>query len=82
MRINLSKFIDYNTFSWNGSFVLIFSWNLATAQIRILAAIPRRLGDGMFTMNDAEAYWHDWQITKTLGGLARRYRDPRFGTGS
>jgi hypothetical protein len=45
-----------------------------------LAAIPRRLGDGMFTMNDAEAYWHDWQITKTRGGLARRYRDPRFGT--
>src|SRR5580693_3314929 len=36
MRINLSKFIGYNTFSWNGSFVLIFSWNLATAQTRIL----------------------------------------------
>jgi hypothetical protein len=45
-----------------------------------LAAIPRRLGDRLFAMNDAEAYWHDWQITKTRGGLARRYRDPRFGT--
>jgi hypothetical protein len=45
-----------------------------------LAAIPRRLGDGLFTMNDVEACWHDWQITKTRGGLARRYRDPRFGT--
>ena len=31
-------------------------------------------------MNDAEAYWRDWQITRTHGGLGRRYRDPRFGT--
>ena len=45
-----------------------------------LAATPRRLGDGLFAMNDAEAFWRDWQITKTRGGLARRYRDPRFGT--
>jgi hypothetical protein len=45
-----------------------------------LAAIPRRLGDRLFAMNDAEAYWHDWQITRTRGGLGRRYRDPRFGT--
>jgi hypothetical protein len=43
-----------------------------------LAAIPRRLGDRLFAMNDAEAYWRDWQITKTRGGLARRYRDPRI----
>jgi hypothetical protein len=43
-----------------------------------LAAIPRRLGDRLFVMNDTEAYWRGWQITKTHGGLARRYRDPRF----
>ena len=45
-----------------------------------LAAIPRRLGDRLFMMNDTEAYWRDWQIIKTHGGLARRYRDPRFDT--
>ena len=45
-----------------------------------LAAIPRRLGDRLFAMNDTEAYWHDWQITKTQGGLGRRYRDLRFDT--
>jgi len=49
---------------------VLFSW---------LAAIPRRLGDRMFVMNDTEAYWHSWQITRTHGGLARRYRDPQFG---
>jgi hypothetical protein len=45
-----------------------------------LAAILRRLGDRLFVMNDTEAYWRGWQITKTHGGLARRYRDPRFDT--
>jgi hypothetical protein len=45
-----------------------------------LAAVPRRLGDRLFAMNDTEAYWHDWQIIKTRGGLARRYRDLRFDT--
>ena len=45
-----------------------------------LAAIPRRLGDRLFAMNDAEAFWRDWQITRMRGGLARRYHDPRFGT--
>ena len=45
-----------------------------------LAAIPRRLGDRLFVTNDTEAYWRDWQITKMHGGLARRYRDPRFDT--
>ena len=45
-----------------------------------LAAIPRGLGDRLFAMNDAEAYWRSWQITKTHGGLGRRYRDPQFGT--
>jgi hypothetical protein len=51
--------------------LIVLSW---------LAAIPRRLEDRLFVMNDAEAYWHDWQITKTRGGLVRKYRDPRFGT--
>jgi hypothetical protein len=38
----------------------------------------RRRGDRWFAMNDAEAYWRGWQITKTLGGPGRRYRDLRF----
>ncbi len=50
---------------------VLFSW---------LTAIPRRLGNRLFVMNDTEAYWRGWQITKTHGGLARRYRDPRFDT--
>jgi len=58
------------------------AWILATA-VRVLfnwlAAIPRRLGDRMFVMNDTEAYWRSWQITRTHGGLGRRYRDPQFG---
>jgi len=29
-------------------------------------------------MKDEEARWHRWQVTETLGGLARQYRDPRF----
>jgi hypothetical protein len=45
-----------------------------------LAAIPRRLGDRLFTMNDTEACWQSWQITKTRGGLGRRYRDLLFDT--
>jgi hypothetical protein len=44
-----------------------------------LAALPRRLGDALFAVNDAEAFWRDWQITRTHAGLGRRYRDPRFG---
>jgi len=45
-----------------------------------VAAIPRRLGNWLFAMNDTEAYWHGWEITKTRGGLGRRYRDPQFDT--
>ena len=44
---------------------------------------PNRLqhfGDRWFAMNDTEAYWRGWQITKTHGGLGRRYRDLRFDT--
>jgi hypothetical protein len=43
-----------------------------------LAALPGRLGDRLFAMNDNEAYWRDWQTVKTNGGLGRRYRDPSF----
>ena len=45
-----------------------------------LAALPRRLGDRLFAMNDAEAYWRTWQIIRTHGGLGRRFRSPRFDT--
>ena len=54
---------------------------LATAawiMLSWLAVLPGRLGDWLFAMNDNEAYWRDWQITKTHGGLGRRYRDPSF----
>lgn len=51
-----------------------------TAQILLgwLAVLPGRLGDRLFTLNDDEAGWRDWQVIKTRGGLARTYRDPRF----
>ena len=45
-----------------------------------LAYLLRRCGDRWFAMNDTEAYWRGWQITKTHAGLGRRYRDLRFGT--
>lgn len=54
---------------------------LATAawiMLSWLAARPGRLGDRLFAMNDNEAYWRGWQITRTHGGFGRRYRDPSF----
>lgn len=45
-----------------------------------LATLPRRWGDRWFAMNDAEAEWRGWQMTRVHGGLGRRYRDPRFDT--
>jgi hypothetical protein len=45
-----------------------------------VAFFIRRWGDRWFAVNDAEAYWWGWQVTKTLGGLRRRYRDLRFDT--
>ena len=53
---------------------------LLTVLLSWLAAIPRRAGDRLFAMNDTEACWRNWQITRTHGGLGRRYRDPQFGT--
>ena len=43
-----------------------------------LADIPRRVGERLFMSCDEEAYWRGWSITPLLGGLGRRYRDPRF----
>jgi len=43
-----------------------------------LTAIPRRLSDRLFAMNDAEAYWRGWNIIKRHAGLTRRYHDPAF----
>ena len=45
-----------------------------------LAYLLRRCGDRWFAMNDTEAYWRGWQITKTRGGPGRGYRDIRFDT--
>jgi hypothetical protein len=48
---------------------------LATAW---LIGLPRRAGRRLFAMNDAEAGWRGWQVTETLGGLGRQYRDARW----
>jgi hypothetical protein len=45
-----------------------------------LAFFLRRRSERWFATCDAEAYWWGWQISKTLGGLGRGYRDSRFGT--
>ena len=45
-----------------------------------LSYLLRRWGDRWFAMNDTEAYWRGWQITKTHAGLGRRYRDIRYDT--
>jgi hypothetical protein len=45
-----------------------------------LIGLPRRAGRHLFAMNDNEARWHGWQVTETLGGLGRRYRDLRLET--
>lgn len=43
-----------------------------------LIGLPRRAGRRLLAINDAEAGWHGWLVTETLGGLGRRYRDARF----
>lgn len=43
-----------------------------------LSGLTRQAGARLFAKNDAEARWHDWQITELSGGLGRSYRDPRF----
>jgi hypothetical protein len=51
-----------------------------TAAAGWLAGISRRVGATLFAVNDAEAYWRNWEITQLHGGLSRRYRDHRFAT--
>ncbi len=43
-----------------------------------LIGLPRRLGNRLFIMNDAEAGWRGWQVAELNSGLARQYRDARF----
>jgi hypothetical protein len=43
-----------------------------------LTSLPRRANDRLFAMNDAEARWRGWQVTRVHGGFGRRYRDPAF----
>jgi hypothetical protein len=43
-----------------------------------LASLPHRVGARLFAMNDMEARWRGWEVTKLRHGLARSYRDPRF----
>jgi hypothetical protein len=45
-----------------------------------LIGLPRRLGNWLFVLNDAEADWRGWQVTELKNGLARQYRDARFVT--
>jgi hypothetical protein len=43
-----------------------------------LAGFQQKLGERLFTIQDAQARLHGWQIAPIKGGLGRRYRDPRF----
>jgi hypothetical protein len=52
----------------------------AAAGVAWLLGLPRRAGRYLFAMNDAEAHWRGWQVIELTGGLARQYRDERFGT--
>jgi hypothetical protein len=45
-----------------------------------LAAVPQRGCDRLFAMNDTEAGWWGWRVTRAHGGFTRRYRDPAFDT--
>jgi hypothetical protein len=57
-------------------------WEAFALPVRValdwLAYFLRRWGDRRFAVVDTEAYWWGWQITETLGGLGRRYRDSCF----
>ena len=37
-----------------------------------LIGLPRRLGNQLFALNDAEAGWRGWQVTELRGGLGRQ----------
>jgi hypothetical protein len=53
---------------------------VARVALRCPAYFLRRWGDRWFAMNDTEAHWWGWQISKEIGSLGRRYRDTRFDT--
>jgi hypothetical protein len=40
----------------------------------------QRFGTRLFLTCDEEANWRGWQTTVLCCGLARSYRDPRFGS--
>lgn len=44
-----------------------------------LALVVRTAGGRLFQAEDARARQYGWQVTAHHGGLARTYRDPRFG---
>lgn len=85
--INISNYTCNDNPQWVGSYArpgryggragLVLAVGVA---LDWLAYFLRRWGDRRFSVTDAEAYWWRWQITKTLGGLGRRYRDIRFDT--
>jgi hypothetical protein len=52
--------------------------NAGASVIAWLTSLPRRAGDRLFAMNDAEAGWRGWETTVLAGGLSRQYRDPHF----
>lgn len=61
--------------------VVTSAFRVVTAAGRAcLTDLPRRVGDRLFAANDAEARWRGWQITRLADGLARQYRDSRFGS--
>ena len=52
--------------------------NIYPLLLNWLRASLAQCGARVFAATDATARQHDWQIVATLGGLGRRYRDPRF----
>ena len=53
---------------------------LHTTLVVAAEGIPGRLGDRLFAINDVEAYWRGWRITRTYGGSGRWYRSTLFDT--
>lgn len=43
-----------------------------------LIGLPRRVGDRLHTIGDAESRWWHWLVTERQGGLTHQYRDARF----
>jgi hypothetical protein len=45
-----------------------------------LASLTAKAGNLLFARDDQTARGHGWKVISRYGGLARRYRDPRFDT--